>query len=160
VTGEQLAYWVKQPTFDDRDASWSGPIESATTLSTGKVFDIYKPVAPDPFFLEVQHWGTRYASQNPPDGRRYGEPPLLAIAQNALRAAVSAGGDSLDAASAGDPESSFSRLVKLWLAQGTAVEQRARVDGLEAELRLVRRRNECLTTETQQLRAVVERLRN
>ncbi len=86
LTQEQLAYWVAQPTFDDRDASWIGPIESAVTLAVGKVFDVYKGVWPDPFFLEVHHYGIAYAALNPPNGRRHGEPPLLAIAQGAVRA--------------------------------------------------------------------------
>jgi hypothetical protein len=92
LTKEQLSYWIEQPSFDDRDASWVGPLESATTLSVGKVFDIYKPTTPDPFFLEIQHFGIRYAAQNPPHGQRYGEPPLLAIAQNALQAASQVAG--------------------------------------------------------------------
>ncbi len=94
LTQEQLAWWIEQPTFDDRDGSWVGPLESAATLAVGKVFDIYKPVFPDPFFLEVHHFGVGYAARNPPAGRRYGDPPLLAIAQNALHAAREGAGDA------------------------------------------------------------------
>jgi hypothetical protein len=131
LTAAQMDHWARQPTFDDRDASWAGPIESAGTLSVGRVFDLYKPGSPDPFFLEVQHSGVRYSSRAPPEGRRYGEPPLLAIAQNALRLAlgnqpgVQAAADRLDPA--------FARLVGLWLAQGTAVELRAQLDVLQEQ---------------------------
>jgi hypothetical protein len=94
LTREQLDYWIAQPSFDDGDDFWVGPLESAATLSVGKVFDIYKATRPDPFFLEIHHYGTVYASRHPPAGRRYGEPPLLAIAQNAVRAL--AAGNSAD----------------------------------------------------------------
>lgn len=96
LTRAQLALWIAAPSFDDGDASWIGPLESAATLSVGKVFDIYKATTPDPFFLEIHHYGTAYAARHPPQGRRYGEPPLLAIAQSALRAAMDhePGGDA------------------------------------------------------------------
>lgn len=132
LTREQLAYWVTQPSFDDRDASWIGPVESAVTLSVGKVFDIYKCIGPDPFFLEVHHFGTQFASINPPKGRRHGEPPLLAIAQNAMRAAHDAGRRDL-----------LPSNLQSWLSEGTVSEQVAHLtraaaerDGLRAQLSL------------------------
>jgi hypothetical protein len=135
LTQQQMAYWVEQPSFDDHDASWIGPMESAGTLSIGKVFDIYKPVRPDPFFLEVQHFGARYAAQFVPPGSRRGEPPLLAIAQNALRAAIEPGGKEVIAAGAdGSTDGSFARFVEQWLAQGTAVEHRAQIDTLRLQV--------------------------
>jgi hypothetical protein len=135
LTREQMEYWVKHPMFDDRNETWMGPIESAGTLSVGRVFDIYKPLRPDPFFLELHHFGTRYASKSPPDGRRYGEPPLLAIAQNALRAVLALRRDLPDTEELpGNIDPSFSHLIKRWLAQGTAVELRARLDHVEAEI--------------------------
>ncbi len=135
LTQEQMAYWVKQPSFDDRDTSFAGPMESALTLSVGKVFDIYKSARPDPFFLEIHHFGVRYAAQATPPGLRRGEPPLLAIAQNALRAAIDVNREETSAAAAnGRTDSSFVRLVEQWVAQGTAVEHRARIDALTAEL--------------------------
>src|SRR5208282_2743580 len=100
LTQEQMAYWVKQPSFDDRDTSFAGPLESALTLSVGKVFDIYKSARPDPFFLEIHHFGVRYAAQATPPGLRRGEPPLLAIAQNALRAAIDLNREETSAAAA------------------------------------------------------------
>jgi hypothetical protein len=111
LTQEQLAYWVAHPTFDDRDVSWIGPIESAVTLGVGKAFDVYKCVWPDPFFLEVHHYGIAYAARHPPHGRRYGDPPLLAIAQGAMRALDGCGKDT----PVGDG-------VASWVMQGTAGE--------------------------------------
>jgi archaellum component FlaC len=136
LTAEQMDYWTKQPTYGDHDASWMGPIESAGTLSVGRVFDLYKPLRPDPFFLELQHFGVRYASRLPPEGRRYGDPPLLAIAQNAIRAALDPG----QLPDAGDDGNravgpSFPRLFRHWIAQGSAVELRGQMDTLESTVK-------------------------
>jgi hypothetical protein len=134
LTGEQMDYWAKQPTFDDEDASWIGPIESAGTFSVGRVFDLYKPLRPDPFFLELHHFGVRYASLSPPEGRRYGEPPLLAIAQNAIRAALDPGKiDEIGEDGDGPAGASFARLLRRWIAQGSAVELRAQLDTVELQ---------------------------
>lgn len=135
LTQEQLAYWVKQPSFNDRDTSWVGPLESAITLSVGKVFDIYKAAPPDRFFLAIQHFGARYAAQHPAPGSRRGEPPLLAIAQNALRAAVLAqrghhGAALIDAGLEG-PLANF---IEKWIAQGTVIEQRGQLDAMQRML--------------------------
>jgi hypothetical protein len=132
LTQEQMAHWVRQSSFNDHDASWVGPIESANTLSVGKVFDIYKAVRPDPFFLEVQHFGVRYSVQSAPPGTRRGEPPLLAIAQNALRSAIKP--DGAAARANGDTGESFAHLVEKWIAQGTALEHRSEVDALKMRL--------------------------
>jgi hypothetical protein len=140
LTAEQMDYWVKQPTYGDADVSWMGPIESAGTFSVGRVFDLYKPLRPDPFFLEVEHFGVRYAAKFPPGGRRYGEPPLLGIAQNAIRAALDPGKiqDIADQDIAdnegGMAGPSVSRLFRHWLSQGTAVELRAQMDALQAKV--------------------------
>jgi hypothetical protein len=115
LTQEQLAYWVGHSTFDDRDASWMGPMESAVTLGIGKAFDIYKGAWPDPFFLEVFHYGITYAARHPPNGRRHGEPPLLAIAQGAMRALEEYGKDQPADERAADA-------VASWVMQGTAGE--------------------------------------
>jgi polyhydroxyalkanoate synthesis regulator phasin len=114
LTREQLAHWIRQPTFDDHDDTWVGPLESAATLAIGKVFDIYKSVEPDPFFLEVHHFGTSYAARNPPHGRRYGEPPLLAIAQGATRT-LNGHGEQQHAAG-------FGAWMQTWVDQGCAGE--------------------------------------
>jgi hypothetical protein len=134
LAAEQMDRWVRQPSYDDRDASWTGPFESAGTLSVGKVFDLYKPVRPDPFFLEIQHFGVRYSAQSPLEGRRYGEPPLLAIAQNALRAALGHGEAASADAANGSVDPAFARLVRRWLAQGTAVELRGQMDALQVQM--------------------------
>lgn len=124
LTREQLDHWVTQPTFDDGDASWVGPLESAATLSVGKVFDIYKSTHPDPFFLEVHHYGTVYASRHPPAGRRYGEPPLLAIAQNAMRALAERGiADGLS-------DEALAALVSKMRAAGTMAEMIGQATGV------------------------------
>lgn len=136
LTQEQLAYWVEQPSFDDRDASWVGPVESAMTLGAGKVFDIYKAYWPDPFFLEVHHFGVAFAARNPPQGRRYGETPLLAIAESALRAALNNPKNGSDLAGSGG--GALSQIVQAAYAEGTAggrIAQRARGNPKKGKLR-------------------------
>ncbi|NVO13809.1 MAG: hypothetical protein HXX10_07215 [Rhodoplanes sp.] len=85
VTDAQLALWMARPSFYDRDASWCDPLVSAATLAPGKVFGLYMPAEPDPWFLEIEHYGTRYASIVAPAGERFGEPPLLALVEAAGR---------------------------------------------------------------------------
>jgi hypothetical protein len=85
LSDAQLRHWIGTPWFYDRDASWVGPIESAMSLSIGRAFDLYKPGAPDPFFLSIEHYGTRYARATAPNGVTYGDTPLLEIAHEALR---------------------------------------------------------------------------
>ncbi len=125
LTEEQLAYWMEQPTFEDEDDSWIGPLESAATFSIGRVFDIYKPLEPDPFFLELGHFGTRYACQFQRDEAQFGAPPLLAIAQNAVHAA-------LEAKQNGSSGLSLSELARDALRKGTAAELRGQLERLEA----------------------------
>jgi hypothetical protein len=79
LSDAQLRLWTAAPTFYDRDASWVGPIESAMSLSIGRTFDLYRAAAPDPFFLSIQHHGTRYARPAAPPGVTYGDEPLLEI---------------------------------------------------------------------------------
>jgi hypothetical protein len=146
LTQEQMAYWIEQPSFNDCDVSWVGPLESAATLSVGKVFDIYKSVQPDPFFLSIQHFGARYAAQYPPTGIRRGEPPLLAIAQNALRAAVGRAPEDIDAAVANKLSNEpFAHLVERWIAQGTAIEHQGQLDAMVRKLDAQRLQIEALT---------------
>ena len=128
LTEEQLAYWIGQPSFDDRDTSWIGPLESAATLSVGKVFDIYKPAMPDPFFLELQHFGIRYAALNTPRGMRYGEPPLLAIAQNALKALIEKDEERSPGLSFDRENDPLHQLLLKWPTTETAMEQLAKND--------------------------------
>jgi len=56
-------------------------------LSIGRAFDVYQPAAPDPLFLSIEHWGTRYARAFAPPGVTYGDTPLLEIAHKALQSA-------------------------------------------------------------------------
>jgi hypothetical protein len=112
VSDAQLRHWIGTPWFYDRDASWIGPIESAMSLSLGRAFDLYRAADPDPFFLCVEHYGTRYARATAPIGVDYGDAPLLEIAHEALQRANSGevaapGKDSLLAKSA----ASFNALV-------------------------------------------------
>jgi hypothetical protein len=85
VSDAQLRRWIETPWFYDRDTSWVGPLESAMTLSIGRSFDLYNPAAPDPFFLAIEHYGTRYARRVAPQGVIYGDEPLLEIAHRALQ---------------------------------------------------------------------------
>ena len=85
LTDAQLRHWIGTPWFYDRDASWVGPIESAMSLSVGRAFDVYRPGFPDPFFLSIEHYGTRYARATAPPGVTYGDAPLLQIAHEALQ---------------------------------------------------------------------------
>ena len=78
-----------------------GPLESAMRLGLGRAFDVYQPAAPDPFFLSIEHWGTRYARQYAPAGVTYGDTPLLEIAHRALRRSPSPGATELDEGRAG-----------------------------------------------------------
>jgi hypothetical protein len=84
LTDEQLRLWVKQSTFYDRDTSWIGPLESAATYAPGKVFGLYMPAEPDPWFLQIEHFGTRYATPAAPENCVYGEPLLLTLLETAI----------------------------------------------------------------------------
>ena len=86
LTGDQLRLWVKQPSFYDRDTSWVGPLESAATYAPGKVFGLYMPAEPDPWFLQIEHFGTRYATPAAPENCVYGEPLLLTLLETAVDA--------------------------------------------------------------------------
>jgi hypothetical protein len=62
LTTEQLAYWMAQQHFDERDCSFIGPLESAATLGALKTFPIYKPFARDAGWLEIQHLDQRFST--------------------------------------------------------------------------------------------------
>jgi hypothetical protein len=81
VSEEQLRLWISLPTFYDRQVAWRGPIESSNTLTAGKVFDMYKPATPNPWFLSIQHAGVRFASLQGGAGTTYGESPILGYSQ-------------------------------------------------------------------------------
>lgn len=155
LSQEQLTYWAEHPSFADCDVSWVGPIESIGTYSLGKVFNIYKPTSPDPFFLALQHFGARYAVQSTPRGMRRGEPPLLAIAQNALRAAIAAPPEGTNAATVnGCADAAFSRIVEHYIAQGTAMEHRGQVDLLQRKIEAQQVQIDALNAELERRRSL------
>jgi len=84
VSAEQLRLWMDHRTFATDDTQWIGPMESAATAALAPVFDIYKPVAPDAFFLEVEHFGAGHLSRLSGNSA-WGEGPALAIIDEALR---------------------------------------------------------------------------
>ena len=92
VTEEQLRHWIQQPWFHDRDVSWVGPLESAATLSLTRSFDVYKPVDAQGNFLEIEHYGVRYANQFETADVVHGDALLL----NLLESAIGCGGNSED----------------------------------------------------------------
>lgn len=62
LNANQMAHWVKQPDFLDRDTSFIGPLESAATLGIMKNFLVYKSVPQQASFFEIQHYGTKFLS--------------------------------------------------------------------------------------------------
>jgi hypothetical protein len=90
VTDAQLKLWMKQPSFYDRDASWVTPLESAATFAPGRAFGLYRAAEPDPWFLEIEHYGTFYSAALAPPGQTYGEPPLLALAEAMMKGETAA----------------------------------------------------------------------
>ncbi len=62
LNAEQMAYWVNQPYFLDRDTSFVSPLESAATLGIMKTFRVYKTAPECANFFEIQHMGSRFIS--------------------------------------------------------------------------------------------------
>jgi hypothetical protein len=79
VTDGQLRLWIADPTFYDRDGSWVSPLESAATYSPGKVFGLYMPAEPDPWFLQIEHYGAQLAARSGQGGDAFGKPLLLTL---------------------------------------------------------------------------------
>jgi hypothetical protein len=88
LTNDQLRLWIDEPTFYDRDASWIRGLESAATYAPGKVFGLYMPAEPDPWFLQIEHFGARLAMRLQQSGQVFGEPLLLALAEVAQSGAA------------------------------------------------------------------------
>lgn len=84
VSDEQLRMWVDTEWFYDRDTSCVGPLESAVNLALGRTFDIYKPLEEQSNFLEVEHFGTRFANLKTEAGTRYMNSVLYDLAEKAL----------------------------------------------------------------------------
>jgi hypothetical protein len=84
LTDEQLKLWMRQPSFYDREVHFHDPLVSASTYGPSRVFGLYKPAEPDPWFLEIEHYGTFYSAALKVSGEKFGEPPLLSFAETAL----------------------------------------------------------------------------
>ena len=56
----QLQSWVSSSHWQDGDASFVSPLESAATLGISKTFRLYKPVMAMGSWLELQHWGNSF----------------------------------------------------------------------------------------------------
>jgi len=82
LTQAQLERWLRSETFYDRDASWIDPLVSAATHAPGKLFNIYAAAEPNPWFLDIEHFGVRYAAQALSATMHLGDSPVLKLAQN------------------------------------------------------------------------------
>jgi hypothetical protein len=124
ITDSQLRLWTAHPSFYDRDSSWIDTLASAATYAPGKVFGLYQAVSPDPWFLEIEHYGTRLASRIAASGQLLGEPPLLAM----VEAAASDGNASIPKALAAiaSPPGTINAIAS------EAAELRYRLGALEA----------------------------
>jgi hypothetical protein len=60
LNSTQMTHWASQSHFLDRDSSFIGSLESAATLGIMKTFRIYKTIANQANFLEIQHSGTGF----------------------------------------------------------------------------------------------------
>ncbi len=63
LNAPQMATWAAKPHFLDRDTNFIGPLESAATLGVMRTFRVYKPVAENASFLELEHSGTGFLSK-------------------------------------------------------------------------------------------------
>jgi hypothetical protein len=81
LTDDQLRLWIAEPSFYDRDTSWAGPVESAGTYAPGRVFGLYMPAEPDPWFLQIEHFGAQLATRMRQGGAAFGRPLLLLLAE-------------------------------------------------------------------------------
>jgi len=62
LTAEQMAHWVEQPYFLDRDTRFVGPIESAANFGIMRAFHLYKPAPEQASFFEVEHLDTKWST--------------------------------------------------------------------------------------------------
>lgn len=113
LTQAQLERWVKSPSFYDRDASWIDPLVSAATYAPGKLFNIYVAAEPDPWFLDIEHFGVRYAAQALSATMKLGDQPILKLAER-LAAQSDDAKDMLATAPAGySSDEMFAELARL-----------------------------------------------
>lgn len=66
LSDEQVAYWKRQPSFQDLDCSFVSPLESAATLSILKSFSIYKAEAPAMSYFDVEHLDNKFSGMRLP----------------------------------------------------------------------------------------------
>jgi len=62
LTNEQLKYCTEKDYFLSKETNFVGALESAATLGIMKTFQIYKTVPEFANFLEIQHYGSAFAS--------------------------------------------------------------------------------------------------
>lgn len=55
LSAEQMGRWIAAPHFLDCDTRFISPLESAASLGIMRSFRLYKPVAANAAFLEIQH---------------------------------------------------------------------------------------------------------
>lgn len=79
LTRRQLEEWSREPYFYDRKAAWVGPLESAATRALALKHDVYRAVSPDPFFLEIEHFGVRFANEHAVGGLLFRDSPFLKL---------------------------------------------------------------------------------
>ncbi len=113
LTRAQLERWIRSDSFYDRDASWIDPLVSAATYAPGKLFNIYMAAEPDPWFLDIEHFGVRYAAQALSATMKLGEPPILKLAERLAAASIDPN-DMLATAPAGfSSDEMFAELARL-----------------------------------------------
>lgn len=62
LSAAQLDRWTNDPSWNDLDQSYVGPLESASILGPSKLFAIYKPAFANAAFLEVRHHDARLSA--------------------------------------------------------------------------------------------------
>lgn len=63
LSQNQLRHWVSRRCFQERDAAFIGPLESAATLGVMRSFRIYKPAIENAAFFEIEHQSDQFISQ-------------------------------------------------------------------------------------------------
>jgi len=112
ITGAQLEKWLGADSFYDRDASWIDPLVSAATYAPGKQFDLYAAAEPDPWFLEIENFGVRYAAQALSATMQLGDQPILKLAER-LAAANNDSGALTTAPTGYSSDEMFAELARL-----------------------------------------------
>jgi predicted O-methyltransferase YrrM len=92
LNAAQMEQWLKQPYYLDRDARFVGPLESAATLGIMRTFRVYKPAPECAGFLEIQHFGTGFASQVGKDYPIVDASPTPDVQEQALKSLLIPGG--------------------------------------------------------------------